>query len=64
MKVRSICGCVYFENNPKPYPYTYPIRPNNVGLIDVQKHELSCEKASSIRDEILEHQSLDGPYSV
>ena len=62
MKVISICGCVSFETNPKPYQYTYPIRPHNVGMVDIQKHEFLCEKALSIKDEILEHQSLDGPY--
>jgi hypothetical protein len=68
MIIKSICGCVSFEVNPKPYPYTYPIRIKNT-MVDIYKHEASCEKSElawkghlSIKDKLLVHQSLDGPY--
>ena len=76
--MQSICGCLVYNSNPKPepYPYTHPIRPMQLGYsekyvknyvyygiyMNIQNHELSCEKALSIRDDILSQQSLNGPY--
>ena len=62
MKISSICGCISYNGLIVSYPYTHPIRPASVDRLDIQKHESSCEKALSIRDDILSQQSLDGPY--
>ena len=62
MKVKSVCGCIAYNGLTVAYPYTHPIKPHNAGMLDIQKHESLCEKALTIRDEILSQQSLDGPY--
>lgn len=67
MKLRSICGCIVFDSNPTPHPYTHPMRTMKIEKtlswdIDIQKHETACATAQSIKDDILVHQSLDGPY--
>ena len=76
--MKSICGCLVYNSNttPEPYPHTHPIRPMQLGysekhvknyviygiVINIKNHELSCEKALAIKDGILDHQNLDGPY--
>jgi len=60
MHIKSICGCVSYNMLVTPYPYTHPIRPDNVGMMEVSKHESDCDIAKSIRQDILlAHQSLD-----
>ena len=71
MKIGSLCGCIVFDSNPTSHPYTHPIRTIDIGKglskvpswdISIQEHEMACGKAQSIKDDILMHQSLDGPY--
>ena len=62
MKISSICGCISYKVLTVAYPYTHPTRTHNVDMLDIQKHESSCEKALSIKDDIASQQSLDGPY--
>ena len=64
LTMQSICGCLVYNSNTKPYPYTHPIRPMQLGYpeksvknyvycgiaINIQNHELSCEKALTIKD--------------
>ena len=71
MRIESICRCIVFDSNPEPHPYTHPVRTMNMRKspskvpswdISIQEHEMACGKAQSIKDDILMHQSLDGPY--
>ena len=64
MNKQSICECLTSRDAPEPYKSTHPIRPkmNFYTVHEINKHELTCEKAQLIRDEILTQQSLDGPY--
>ena len=65
MEEKSICGCMSYNLSVTPHPYTHPIRPNNIGILDVRKHELSCDIAKSLQQEIdLVHQSLDSVSDV
>lgn len=65
MYIKSICGCISFNSLVVPYPYTHPIRPDNIGMVDLKKHELSCDIAITIRQDILlAHQSLDSAYDA
>ena len=62
MKIKSLCGCVSYNVVTVPYPYTHPVRPDNIGLLDIRKHEMSCENAQSIKASIdakLVQQTLD-----
>ena len=66
--MKSICGCLVYNLNTEPYPYTHPIRPMQLGYsekyvknyvyygitINIKNHELSCEKALAIKDAIKE----------
>jgi len=47
--IKSICGCLS-SINPlvTPYPYTHPIRPANVGMLAIRRHERLCSIAKSL----------------
>jgi hypothetical protein len=70
MYIKSICGCISFNSLVAPYPYTHPIRPDNIGMVDLKKHESLCDIAITIRQDILSshlqeiNQSLDSAYDA
>jgi len=43
--LNSICGCISYMQHIEPYPYTHPIRPDNIGTLDIEQHEGICSIA-------------------
>jgi hypothetical protein len=45
LTLNSICGCIAYNQHIASYPYTHPIRPDNIGTLDIEQHEGICSIA-------------------